>query len=69
MKTINPHVQMFNTLEGAESVFANTYNKPVRLLTLTKPTGKGDFFIDTTPADEERLEVAWPNHYKLLREK
>lgn len=69
MKTANPHVRVFNTLEGAVSAYANTYYKPVRLLVLQSPTGRGDFFVDTTPNEKEMLHNVWPGKYKVVREK
>lgn len=68
MKTINPYVHIFNTLEGATSRYANTH-PDARLLVAATLTKRGDYFVDTTPKHEERLDVVWPERYRILSEK
>lgn len=43
--------------------------KPARLLTLKEPTGKMDFFVDTTEPVKEQLHVVWPDKYRVVRTK
>jgi hypothetical protein len=66
MKTINKYVEIFNTLEGATSAFYK--HAHARLLTLKKPTGKKDFFVDSTPQKDEQLHNVWPVLYNVLKE-
>jgi hypothetical protein len=67
MKTINVFVNVFNTLQGAESFYAN--QRTARLLKVKQPTGKKNFFVDVTPVQAEHIHVVWPNKYDILRDK
>lgn len=68
MKTINIYVNVFNTLEGAFSFYAN--QRTARLLKVKgKLTGKKDFFVDITPVPSEQIHVVWPNKYEIMRDK
>lgn len=69
MKTpVNDNVQIFRTMEGAMTYYVNL-RKPARLLTLKEPTGKMDFFVDTTEPVKEQLHVVWPDKYRVVRTK
>lgn len=63
MKTINPNIEIFNTLAQAQRYF-DKCDKPCHLL--KSHFGKAEtFFVDKA---KEALE-AWPNHYTLIAEK
>ena len=61
MKTINPNMQIFNTLTSATKAF----NKETKSCHLLYAKRYDVYFIDTA---KEALE-AWPNHYNLINQK
>ena len=64
MKTVNPNIFIFDTLNDAEKFF-NKQPAPVALLSSKYKS----YFVDTAHNTKEAAIKAWPSLYAVVKEK
>lgn len=69
MKTSNPNIDIFKTIEQAKKAYDKITTPAHLLQCVAKGLGFGEYYVEILTPDEETAIECWPTHYKLIEQK